>query len=788
MKKTLLALLALCCGLFSWAQQPDYEAILAAHPEYLAGTDFLCPTDKVPLTAAPKGYEAFYISHYGRHGARYAWQDDMYSSLNDLFGRAASHRNLTEVGKRFWKQYQELYPEVYNSTGILSPKGWRQQQELAALMYSNFPEVFPKGASVTARTSPSTRCIMTMSSFCLGLKGQQSGLDIVEYQGDKYLSAILPMDRRSPYKVTPTPISPVAFSETWEEYIERTIDYKAILARLFVDPSDAVEQGQEWDTVSYLYFFGAGMDSLDTDLDFNFIFTPEERVALWKIDCFQFYAQAWETHLGYKPIVEDIIAKAQERIDAGYDRGAELRFGHDYTFLPLLMTLDVDGYGTEVQSGDDIPIYCQVNRVPMGANLQLVFYKPRKGNGDVLLKALFNGEEAHLGGISTDNWPYYKWEDFKAYYSNIPAPDDVQVGPWVTAARSEGAEATAKILWTSRNDGMGWVELEDGSRIYDTFAGRRNVGRFHSVTLSGLPAGQAVRYRVGGQVLSDGSNAADPEFGDEYTHPWTSFKTLDNVSDDCHFSMFNDIHLNTDAYKSLASQVDSAATDFIFLCGDIASKDNYTLDNLVHYEIESIESLTSGIPVLFARGNHEGRGLGIKEVAKVFPQAEGFDQGGEFYYTFRQGPVAFIVFDGGETHEDRSTLYSGNYVYDEYIAEQVKWAERAIQRPAFKDAPVKVCLAHVPMIDHPDKTDYILQRYMNQTIVPILNEAGVDLMIGADLHTYMYCKEGTMNNDFPILVNRNEERLDFVYENGEINIKCFSASGRETHSLTIPVK
>ena len=365
-------------------------------------------------------------------------------------------------------------------------------------------------------------------------------------------------------------------------------------------------------------------------------------------------------------------------------------------------------------------------------------------------------------------------------------PDDVQVGPWVTAVRTEGTEATAKILWTSYNDGMGWVELDDGTRIFDTFAGRRTVEHLHCVTLDGLPAGRSIRYRVGGQALSDGSDPSYPEFMEEYSHPWTSFKTLDNVSDVCRFSMINDIHLNVDAYKSLASQIDPAVTDFIFLCGDIASRDNYSLDKLLHYEIEPIESLTSCIPVRFARGNHEGCGLSIKEVARIYPQPDDHD-GGEFYYTFRQGPVAFIVFDGGETQEKRAFLYSGDKVYDEYIAEQIKWAGHAMKEPSFKEAPVKVCLVHVPMIDHPNKSSYQLQRYLNKTVVPLLNEAGVDLMIGADLHTYMLCKEGTMGNDFPILVNRNEERLDFVYENGEIRINCFSASGRNTHTLTFEV-
>ena len=36
---------------------------------------------------------------------------------------------------------------------------------------------------------------------------------------------------------------------------------------------------------------------------------------------------------------------------------------------------------------------------------------------------------------------------------------------------------------------------------------------------------------------------------------------------------------------------------------------------------------------------------------------------GTFYYTFRQGPVAFIVLDAGETGHSRSILYNSSDVY-----------------------------------------------------------------------------------------------------------------------------
>ena len=420
----LFALLLLLAGsLRAGAQQPDVLQQLESHPEYLAGTDYLCPTGAVDLSAAPKGYKAFYISHYGRHGARYAWQSDMYERLRTVLSTAADQGNLTAQGQDYKRRFDSLYPEVRYRVGELSRKGWEQQQQLARRMYDNFPGVFKGEAAVRSWVSTSTRCVMTMSSFCLGLKGCNPKLDIFENFGYIYLPAILPLDSHNPFRVKETPLTPLLFDETWEQYIERTIDYKAILARLFKTPAAVVEEKDQWSLVSYLYFFAAGMNSLDTDLDFNDIFTPEERIALWKIDDFQFYASAWPTHEGYMPIVRDIIEKADARIAAG-QRGADLRFGHDYTFLPLLMCLGVNGYDHNVAIPDDIPTWCRLHDIPMGANVHFVFYQSKR-SPKVLFKVLLNGREARLP-LATENWPYYDWDAFKQAFvpRAIPATAD----------------------------------------------------------------------------------------------------------------------------------------------------------------------------------------------------------------------------------------------------------------------------------------------------------------------------------------------------------------------------
>lgn len=348
----------------------------------------------------------------------------------------------------------------------------------------------------------------------------------------------------------------------------------------------------------------------------------------------------------------------------------------------------------------------------------------------------------------------------------------VQAGPWI----SDTGENSLTILWTSDVPGMAWVELEDGRLLYEIFAGRRIFHRLHSIKVDGLQRGSVVRYRVCGQDIKDDSNAYNPVFGDSYESPWYAVRTLDSKASSCRFSVFNDIHLKTQDYSALAAQVDSANTDFIFLNGDIVTAGNYVLDTLVRYEVEPLGNLAHGLPLQFTRGNHEGRGNNTPLVADVFPR----DGQSPFYYTFRQGPVAFIVFDAGETNAKRSVLYSGAEVFEDYLSEQIEWARKAMREPSFRKAPVKVCLLHVPMIDHEDKTDYLLQRWLNVHMVPMLNKAGIDLMIGADLHEFMLCEPGSMGNKFPILVNDNVRRLEFEYSRGgSIHVSTFNASGEK---------
>jgi hypothetical protein len=57
------------------------------------------------------------------------------------------------------------------------------------------------------------------------------------------------------------------------------------------------------------------------------------------------------------------------------------------------------------------------NIIPMAGNVQIIFYRPKKGgkSDDVLVKVLLNEKEVKLP-VATDKAPYYRWNDVRTYY------------------------------------------------------------------------------------------------------------------------------------------------------------------------------------------------------------------------------------------------------------------------------------------------------------------------------------------------------------------------------------
>ena len=354
----------------------------------------------------------------------------------------------------------------------------------------------------------------------------------------------------------------------------------------------------------------------------------------------------------------------------------------------------------------------------------------------------------------------------------------LSVGPWVTDMGKDGFS----VLWTTECETLGWVQLEDGTRFYEEFAGRRVFGRFHSIRIDGDFRGATLRYSIGNREVLDKSNPVKPEYGEECLLGPYRVKTFCDSSEVCRFSVLNDMHMRVDLYGALASQIDTAATDFIFLNGDMIDKGNYGLDTLVRYELEPLGRLSAIIPVAYARGNHEGRGDGARKLAMIFPRTGSGKL--PFTYMFRQGPAAFVVLDAGETGVKRSRALSDSDFYEGYLRDQMAWAAEAFKSEEWTGASYHICLIHAPMLDITLPGERVVYGWMNHNFVPLLNEAGVDLMIGADLHEYRLTPAGRIGNDFPILVNGKDARMDVVITDGKASCHFVTSDGK-VRDLTI---
>ena len=106
-----------------------------ADPRKAYGTDYPYSFSPVKLTKAPSGYKAFYISHYGRHGSRYYWNDALYRELDSLLTKAHNRQQLTAEGEAFRTKFMAAKDELAVSVSELSDLGWEQHQRIARTMY-----------------------------------------------------------------------------------------------------------------------------------------------------------------------------------------------------------------------------------------------------------------------------------------------------------------------------------------------------------------------------------------------------------------------------------------------------------------------------------------------------------------------------------------------------------------------------------------------------------------------------------------------------------------------------
>lgn len=379
---------------------------------------------------------------------------------------------------------------------------------------------------------------------------------------------------------------------------------------------------------------------------------------------------------------------------------------------------------------------------------------------------------------------------------NIGSPDQVKsnfpsagiaCGPWLQAVD----ENEFTVVWTTNVDAAVWVEVapiegtnfyqKERPKYYQSEYGRRLIGKLHRVRITGLEKGTTYLYRLFQQavLLNEGNKRVvlGEVFGNDIIRRNPFFvTTLDRDKKEINFIMVNDIHGNDSIFRLLTSDIKKNNKDFVIFNGDMLTQiesENQILDG---YLKSASELFSSQIPLYFVRGNHENRGKFSYEFFNYFP-----NQNNNAYFSFRQGPAYFICMDSGEDKPDSDFRYYGLSTSDQMREEEVKWLKQVIETKEFKEAPLKIVLIHIPPVGN----GWHGMSEINRLFIPVLNNAGIDLMLCGHNHKHSYIEKGTANINFPVLINSNLWRTDVNVTSSGIQVKFVDVSGNSMKTYFI---
>ena len=419
MKRTIISCLIGSCFMIPVEAQTSKSELLS-HLELASGNycDYPNPTGHV--TPAPAGYEPFYVSHYGRHGARYMTDDDAYKYVLGKMDTAQVRGWLTEKGKEVYERLKVAAADAYHRDGDLTRLGGRQHRAIAHRLCVNYPSLMMQPITVKANSSTVRRCMLSMANFCQELVIMNPSLTISMDASEHDMYYLIPNDSIE----IPKSETDGELYDKLDKFRHEKLNGRHQIELLFNDTKAASEFVDGYQFADALWNITSDMSCLpELGLSFNDLFTEDEL-----IDGFRVYNASWclweglmpgsrHNYYAIYPLLKNFLDEADLMIASG-KKGVRLRFGHDSVVLPFSFILGVQEAMGGTDDMEDLHNHFSIFRlIPMAGNVQLVFFR-KQGSDDILVKFLMNENETSVP-ITTDCYPFYHWKDVRTYYRNM---------------------------------------------------------------------------------------------------------------------------------------------------------------------------------------------------------------------------------------------------------------------------------------------------------------------------------------------------------------------------------
>lgn len=416
---TIISLTVLVCTVTPVKAQTS-RAELLAHMELASGNYCNYPLPMGQITPAPDGYEPFYVSHYGRHGARYMTVSKPFRYVIGKMDSAQAKGLLTEKGEEVLARVKVAAADAWHRDGDLTRLGGRQHQGIAHRLSKNYPELLMQPVRVKANSSTVRRCMLSMANFCQELRALNPDLSITMDASEHDMYYLIPNDSI----FIPGKGIDNALYEKLDSFRHEKLNGRRQIALLFKDPKAVESIIDGYKFADALWNIASDMECLpELGLKFNDVFTDEELV-----DGFMVYNASWclweglmpgsrPNYYAIYPLLKNFLDEADLLIASG-EKEVRLRFGHDSVLLPFSFMLGVNEAIHGTPDMDNLhKTFALYRLIPMAGNVQLIFFR-KQGSDDILVKFLMNENETSIP-IKTDCYPFYHWKDVSAYYRNM---------------------------------------------------------------------------------------------------------------------------------------------------------------------------------------------------------------------------------------------------------------------------------------------------------------------------------------------------------------------------------
>lgn len=413
-------MLMLAVALFASATEKDRPDLNQVGSQQMA---YPVPAYGIPeLSEAPDGYAPFHMEHYGRHGSRWLLSEKDYLRPVTTLAKADSLNKLTPRGKQLLSQLTKINEASKNRLGELTPLGHRQHREIAARMVKNFPELFVSGTNIDAKSTVVIRCILSMANEIAEIQRLVPGVNVT-CDATRVYQPILA------YNSTDTVAKNLskAAVKLNKEFDKAHSDHSQFLKKVFNDPKYVADSVDTDNIFEDVFDIAVNVQSHDDQPSLYDLFTADELYNQWLIKNAWWYAYSGNSpqnnhrsHWNQRVLLRDIIASADTAM-LSPRQSVNLRFGHESIVLPLTILLELNDSAFDT---DDIESLAKNWRnfdiFPMASNIQIIFYRKntQPANPDeILVKVLLNEAEAKLP-IQPVQGNYYRWTDFRKYYSD----------------------------------------------------------------------------------------------------------------------------------------------------------------------------------------------------------------------------------------------------------------------------------------------------------------------------------------------------------------------------------